>query len=154
MTRTVRPALVGLVTDIETRKPISLHQTWIQRDGTKAPVTPSRLLLGGHRKTGGVIRLWPDDAVSTGLAIAEGVETALSLAHAFQPVWACIDAGNLSQFPVLPGIECLTIAVDHDPAGILAAHACADRWTSAGREVRLVMADTPKADLNDLARAA
>jgi len=148
------PALVALVTDAITGQPITLHRTWIRADGTKAPVDPPRMLLGGHRKAGGVVRLWPDEAVTTGLGIAEGIETALSLAHAFRPVWACIDAGNLSAFPILDGIESLTIAADHDAAGIKAAHVCADRWTAAGREVRIVMSDAHGADLNDVAVAA
>lgn len=148
------PALVALVTHAETRQPLTLHRTWVNADGTKADVDPPRMLLGGHRKAGGVIRLWPDEAVITGLAIAEGIETALSLAHAFTPVWACIDAGNLATFPVLDGIECLTIAADHDDAGIKAANACAKRWTDAGREVRIAMAPTPRMDINDFARQA
>ena len=108
----------------------------MRADGTKADVDPPRLLLGGHRKQGGVIRLWPDEAVTTGLAIAEGIETALSLAHDYKPVWSVIDAGNLAAFPVLPGIETLIIGADHDEAGLKAAAACADRWAAAGVEVR------------------
>ena len=149
----VGPALVALVTHAVTRAPLTLHRTWIRADGSKAPVNPPRMLLGGHRKAGGVVRLWPDEAVTTGLGAAEGFETALSLAHAHRPVWACIDAGNLAAFPVLDGIECLTIAVDHDGAGIAAARACAARWARAGRDVRLAMPDRHKADLNDVARA-
>jgi hypothetical protein len=148
------PALVGLVTDILTAKPISLHRAWTRAAGTKAPVDPPRMLLGGHRKAGGVIRLWPDDSVTTGLGIAEGIETALSLAHAYTPVWACIDAGNLAAFPVLEGIQSLMIAADHDPVGIAAAEACAARWGAVGRAVRIAMAPTPGADLNDLLREA
>jgi putative DNA primase/helicase len=48
------------------------------------------------------------------------------------------------------GIESLTIAVDHDPAGIAAAHTLAARWHAAGREVRIVMPEREGADLNDL----
>ncbi|OXJ36017.1 hypothetical protein CFB82_12320 [Burkholderia sp. HI2714] len=129
------PALVGLVTHAVTREPMTLHKTWIRTDGRKAEVDPPRLLLGGHRKAGGVIRLWPDEAVTCGLGIAEGIETALSLAHGYAPVWACIDAGNLQALPVLAEIESLIIAVDDDPAGKTAAAACAQRWSDAGREV-------------------
>jgi phage/plasmid primase-like uncharacterized protein len=150
----VAPAMVALVTDAVTGEEITLHRTWIRGDGTKAPLDPPRMLLGGHRKAGGVIRLWPDEAVTTALGIAEGIETALSLAHAFRPVWACIDAGNLAAFPMLDGIESLTIAADNDAAGIAAAEACAARWTAAGREVRIVMPEKAGTDLNDLARAA
>lgn len=131
------PALVGLVTDAVTREPISLHRTWIQADGRKADVEPPRLVLGGHRKRGGVIRLWPDETVTYGLAVAEGIETALSLAHAYVPAWACVDAGNLGALPVLPGIETLLIGADNDPAGIKGANECAARWTRAGAEVRI-----------------
>jgi hypothetical protein len=150
----VGPALVALVTDAVTGKPLTLHRTWIRADGEKAAVNPPRMLLGAHRKAGGVVRLWPDEAVTAGLGIAEGIETALSLAHAFQPVWACIDAGNLAALPVLAGVEAVTIAADHDPAGISAAEACATRWTEAEREVRIVLPAQHKTDLNDMARAA
>lgn len=146
------PALVGLVTDAITGMPLTLHRTWIRADGTKAEIDPARLLLGNHRKDGGVIRLWPDEDVTTGLGIAEGIETALSLAHAHKPVWSLIDAGNLAKFPPLGGIETLLIAVDNDPAGISAAEACATRWHDAGVEVLLVKAAA--GDINDLAMRA
>jgi putative DNA primase/helicase len=152
-TGVIGPALVALVTNASSRRPLTLHRTWIRADGTKAPLEPPRMLLGGHRKAGGVVRLWPDEAVAMGLGIAEGIETALSLAHAFTPVWACVDAGNLGTLPVLAGIEALTIAADNDPAGIAGAHACADRWSGASAEVRVVVA-ADKADINDVARLA
>jgi phage/plasmid primase-like uncharacterized protein len=143
------PALVALLTDVIDGTPRTLHRTWIQPDGRKAAVDPPRLLLGGHRKGGAVCRLWPDEDVVLGLGIAEGIETALSLAHAFKPAWAAVDAGNLAALPVLPGVEALTIAADHDPAGIKAARACAERWRAAGREARIAMAGTTGHDLND-----
>ena len=146
-------ALVALVTDAITGRPLTLHRTWICADGTKAPLDPPRMLLGGHRKAGGVVRLWPDEAVTLGLGIAEGVETALSLAHAFTPVWACIDAGNMSTLPALGGIESLLIAADYDQAGIDAAQACAARWTAFGCDVRIVLPDAHKTDLNDMVMA-
>jgi putative DNA primase/helicase len=152
----VGPALVALVTDATTCEPLTLHFTWVRSDGSKADVERPRLLLGGHRKAGGVIRLWPDEAVTYGLAVAEGVESALSIAHAHAPAWSCIDAGNLSSFPVLDGIESLLIAADHDTSGvgIRASSACAERWAAAGREVYVVAAPTQGHDINDLAREA
>ncbi|SOY56031.1 DUF7146 domain-containing protein [Cupriavidus taiwanensis] len=146
------PALVALITDAVTRLPLSLHRTWVQADGSKADVDPPRLLLGGHRKQGGVIRLWPDEAVTMGLGIAEGIETALSLAWAYTPVWACIDAGNLAAFPPLPGIEVLTIGADNDPAGTAAAQACAHRWADADAEVYVTR--QTQNDLNDILKEA
>lgn len=150
----VGPCLVALITDALTNEPLSLHRTWIRPDGTKADVEPPRLLLAKHRKAGGVIRLWPDDAVSTGLGIAEGIETALSMAHGFTPVWSCVDAGNLASFPVLAGIESLLISADHDMAGLKAARECATRWALAGKSVHVIEPDRERTDLNDLALEA
>ena len=144
----VGPALVALITDTLTREPLSLHWTWGQADGRKAEVQPPRLLLARHRKQGGVIRLWPDEAVTTGLGVAEGIESALSLAWGFMPVWACIDAGNLAALPVLAGIEHLTVAADNDSAGQAAAQTCATRWAAAGRTISVTV--QRQNDLNDL----
>jgi putative DNA primase/helicase len=132
------PCITALVTDALSGAAISLHRTWVSADGTKAGIDRPRMLLGSHRKAGGVIRLWSNESVTTGLGIAEGIETALSLAHAYQPVWACIDAGNLKRFPVLLGVESLTIAVDNDPDGIASANECAGRWAREDRDVALV----------------
>jgi phage/plasmid primase-like uncharacterized protein len=146
---TSHAALVALITDALTGVRMSLQRTWICADGTKASVDPPRMLLKGHRKAGGVVRLWPDEAVSQGLAIAEGIETALSAAHAFTPVWACVDAGNLAEFPVLHGIAELFVVADNDAVGMLAAKKCALRWALAGVRAKTVTPPEPGTDLND-----
>lgn len=148
----VGPALVARITDAVTREALTLHRTWVRPDGRTADVDPPRLLLGNHRKQGGVIRLWPDEAVTEGLGIAEGIETALSLAWAYVPVWAGVDAGNLKAFPRLPGIESLVIGADNDPAGVDAAHACAQRWAADGVEVYMTRQE--QNDLNDTLKEA
>ncbi len=53
------------------------------------------------------------------------------------------------RLPILPGVEALTILADHDPAGLRAADACADRWRRAGREVRTARSAREGADLAD-----
>lgn len=144
------PALVALVTDALTGEPMTLHRTYLAHDGSgKAPVDPARLLMKDLPKRGGVIRLWPDDEVTHGLAITEGIETALTAAHAFEPVWACIDAGNMAELPVLPGVSSLTIVADHDRAGSEKANACARRWVSTDREVFIWRSEHVGFDLND-----
>jgi putative DNA primase/helicase len=147
----IGPCMVARITDALTGEPLSLHRTWVRADGKKADIDAPRLLLGGHRKQGGVIRLWPVEAGTTTLGIAEGIETALSLARAVQPVWSLIDSGNLSAFPVLPSIEKIFIARDNDAAGISASLACGTRWAWADRETYIV---APTAfehnDLNDI----
>jgi putative DNA primase/helicase len=154
--------LVALVTDAVTGEPMTLHRTWVQPDGNKAPVDKPRLLWPGLPKAGGVVRLWPDEAVAFGLCVAEGIETALTAAQGFGHAWACVDAGNLAVLPVLDGIEALTIVADHDVTnartgirpGSAAADQCAQRWLTAGVETRIWMAPSEGADMNDLARSA
>jgi CHC2-type zinc finger protein len=82
----IGPALVGLVTHAVTGEPLTLHRTWLRHDGSgKADVDPPRMLWAGLPKAGGVIRLWPDEKVTTGLCVAEGIETALTAAPRLRP---------------------------------------------------------------------
>ena len=148
------PTLCARVTNAETNAPQTLHFTRLASDGHgKAGTEQDKLLLGGHRKRGGVIRLWVDEAVTTGLALAEGIESALAAAHLFTPVWAAIDASNLAQFPVLHGVEALTIFADHDNVGLNAARTCARRWADAGREANLVIPNQTGKDVADVVTA-
>ncbi len=146
------PALVALVTDAITCKPLSLHRSWIKADGTKAPINPPRMLLKGHKKAGGVIRLWPDESVTLSLAVAEGIETSLCAAHGHTPMWSLIDAGNMQNFPLLAGIENLLIFADHDSPGLAAATACANRWAHHA-EVIVVKPELPGTDWADAVAA-
>ena len=121
---------------------------------------------GRSRKTlgpmaGCIIRLWPDEDLSTGLVIGEGIESTLSAAlhiehrGAFlRPAWACGCAGNMERFPVLPGIETITILVDHDAngRGQSAAAECAARWRAAGRTTRRLVPNITGQDFNDIIR--
>jgi len=85
-----------------------------------------------------VIRLWPDCEVTLGLGIGEGIESALTLAKGFTPVWATIDADNMKSLPYLYPIEALTVAVDNDPngKGLEAFETMARRWWFAALERR------------------
>ena len=67
-------------------------------------------------------------------------------------MWSLITAGGVEHFPVLAGVECLWIVVDHDASGRgqKAAKICAERWRAAGCEVFLVKLATQGADLNDI----
>lgn len=146
------PALVALVTDLTGGRALTLHRTWICADGSKArQADPPRLLLGGHTKQGGVIRLWPDSAPE-GLTLAEGIETALAAAWAGAPAWAAIDAGNLAALAPLPGVKRLTVAADPDAAGLRAAARWAARWRAAGVHVRVVLPSADAGDVADVAR--
>jgi len=134
---------------------MSLHFTRLDADGSgKAGTERDKLLLKGHQKRGGVIRLWPDESVTVSLALAEGIESALSAAHLHSPAWATVDAGNMRDLPVLEGIEFLAVFADHDPTGVRAARSLVTRWRQAGRQATAWMPTAQKADPNDAVRGA
>lgn len=122
--------IIALMTDAITRKPTGVHRTYLDPAGAKI----SRKMLG--RK--GCIRLSPDDGVALGLGLVEGVEDGLSvLLSGWAPVWVAADAGAMTKFPVLDGVESLTIFADADTAGVSAAQQCSARWIATGREARI-----------------
>jgi putative DNA primase/helicase len=148
-----RPAMVAPMVDIHTNQFRGIHRTPINVAGNK---TGEKMMLG--QAAFAVVKLSPDEEVVTILGVGEGVETTLSLPMLPEsfgvPVWACLNAGGVSTFPVLPGIEVLWIAVDNDPsgAGEKAAQRCADRWTAAGCEVWLQTPSAVRSDLNDVVK--
>ena len=104
---------------------------------------------------GAAVMLDPYDAVTIGLMLAEGIETAISLWMAgLRPCWVTAGTTNLAAFPVLAGIEATTIACDVDEAaaGEKATAACAARWRGAGREALIIR--TAAGDFADLRRAS
>lgn len=139
------PAMIALMTDPATGEHRGVHRTFLTADGRKA--APGKRMLGGK----GVIRLWPDDDVTGGLFLAEGIETALAAAALFDfaPIWATGDAGGMASFPLLNGIGELTALADQDASGTgeKAAHAVTDRWAAAGRHAGIII---PK-NLGDMA---
>jgi hypothetical protein len=146
------PAMIALMTDPATGEPVGVHRTFLRPDGSGKADGQAKMMLGGA----GVIRLVPDDEVTIGLGLAEGIETALAVMQGagWRPVWACGSAGAIATFPILGGIECLTIFADADENGVgaNAAQACATRWSDAGREVAV---HTPAAgDWADVFRSA
>jgi Toprim domain/CHC2 zinc finger len=149
-------AMVCLVRDIVTDKPVAIHRTALTADGQKAIVNGrDRTCLGPI--AGGVVKITPDDAVTTVLAIAEGLETVLSMRQipevgARTPIWAALNAGGLAAFPVLSGVESIFIGVDADEAGRRAAQEVGSRWRRAGREGYLVEPRHDGQDLNDVVR--
>jgi hypothetical protein len=145
--------MVCLVRDIVTNEPKAIHRTALTPQGDKAQVRgQSRLSLGPV--AGGAIKFTPDEEVTTCLGIGEGLESALSLRHTPEfgssPVWSLISAGGIEHFPILAGIECLWIAVDHDETGLRVARSAGQRWQVSGAEVFLTTPAAAGADLNDV----
>ena len=147
------PAMVALVRNIVTDAPQAIHRTAINLDGHKVEVNgKDRLALGPL--AGGAVKLTADAEVTTCLGVGEGIESVLSLQQlpefGASPVWALLNTAGVTACPALSGIECLWLAVDHDPAGERAADTCTERWQAAEREVFRVKARAAGADLNDL----
>jgi putative DNA primase/helicase len=124
-----QPAMIALMRDIRTNAPCGIHRTFLNADATKL----DRMMLG--RAKGACVKLTEDADVTSGLGIAEGIETALSVMRdGFRPMWACLSAGTIENFPALSGIQCLTVFADADQTGIDAARTCISRWRDAGCE--------------------
>lgn len=127
------PGMVALMRDALTDVPCGVHRTFLDSDGRKL----DRRMLG--RAKGACVKVSPDEDVTLGLTLCEGVEDALSLTKSgIAPVWAALSAGAIAAFPVLSGLECLTVVADADEAGRSAAASCAERWHQAGAEVRVL----------------
>jgi hypothetical protein len=142
--------LIALTVDIVTNEPKAIQRTALTAAGTKI----GRMTLGS--KTGAAIKISRDDDVEYGLSVGEGLETMLAaMQRGFRPAWALGDATGVANFPVLDGIEALTIVVDNDTSakgqrGQRAAAKCSDRWIDAGREVRQAVPNEVGTDFNDL----
>jgi hypothetical protein len=145
------PCMLALVREIKTNAPVAIHRT--------ALTTGPRLERIGRKSlgptTGGAIKISPDHDVHSGLLIGEGIETVLSASKLlqFKPVWSLIDKNGIAKFPVLSGIESVTVAVDNDPGGDgqRAAVECVERLTQAGVEVITAQTNLVS-DFNDFIR--
>lgn len=144
--------LPALLARVEGAAGFAVHRTYLRADGLgKADVQPAKAMLGAT--AGGAVRL----SASTGpLVVAEGIETALSLASGLldepSQVWAALSASNLAglALPVQP--HRLIIASDGDQAGHAAAQNLAQRAAALGWQIWLWPA--PKGqDWNDVLRA-
>jgi hypothetical protein len=144
------PAMLDLLRDIRTGEPCGTINVYLAADGRDRLRDPKGKTSWGQA-AGAAVMLDDFADVTLGLVIAEGVETAIALwMTGLRPVWALGGAGNLARFPVLGGIETLSIAADADEPGQRAAAEVTRRWRSAGREVLTVA--PPTGDWADQAR--
>lgn len=132
------PAMVCLIRNIVSNEPQSIHRTALTSSGqaVKRDGKTFRMSLGTI--SGGAIKLDPDEEVTQGLCIGEGVETCLSgRMMGYRPVWSVLSTGGIASFPVLPGLKGLTIFGELDARGASekSIGACAERWLAAGKDV-------------------
>lgn len=102
------------------------------------------------------IKLSDHADVTMGLTVGEGLETTLAgIMKGFGPAWALGSAGAIAKFPVLGGIEALTMLAETGDGGAneRATKECAGRWLAAGREVYRAM-PTVGGDMNDTTMSA
>lgn len=141
------PAMVAAVARFPDQKVVAVHRTYLTVNGSKAQVDPVKMSLGPVG--GGAVRL---GKAGNHLAVAEGLETALSVMQATGvPTWSALSACGIRSLilPPLPLASQVTICADADPVGLEAARDAADRWTGEGR--RVMIAEPPEGtDFNDL----
>ncbi len=160
------PALVAAITN-RAGEHVATHRTWLARDVAgvwrKAPLRDRKLTLGSY--AGGSIRLWrgasgkplaqaPEGEV---VAIAEGVETALSSAIACPElrVLAAVALANMARIELPPAIRIVILCADNDgdnPAAARGVARAVRQFAAAGREVRIARSPVGK-DFNDALRA-
>ncbi len=130
---------------------LGLHRTYLRADGKgKADVAPAKMMLGPS--AGGAVRFGPDSGV---IALAEGIETALSVSRASRlTVWATLSTSGLKGLilPRAPVAEVVIICADHDEAGIAAAEYAAGRIEAEGRAVSIIYPRQAGSDFNDVLR--
>jgi hypothetical protein len=149
-----KQAMLWLMRSITTGEPQACLQTLLDENGRKRFATVNgkptcRLFCG--RIQGAAIMLDPFDTVLDGLHIGEGGETCLAARqYGLRPCWALGSAGAIAKFPVLDGVQALTILGEKGCAeNERAIEACGVRWQDAGREVEIIFPDVGK-DMNDL----
>jgi putative DNA primase/helicase len=129
------PGMVTLMRDIHTDKPCGIIRTFFDEQGRKI----TRRMLG--RASGAAVKLAPDAHVTEGLHVCEGTETGIAAMIAgYRPVWPLGSAGAIGKFPVLGGIDALTILTERNDGGanVRAVAEVSARWHDAGREVLTV----------------
>jgi CHC2 zinc finger len=148
---TRHPCLVALYRDIRTDEPRAVEWTALNTDGTAIRIDgkTARRMRGSRDAA---IKITDDADVAMGLTIGEGVESTLAgMMFDYAPAWALGPAAAIGAFPVLAGIEALTILGERDDGGAneRASAACISRWQAAGQDVYRVMPPDGCSDFND-----
>ena len=121
-------AMLTLFRAILTGEPQAVQRTFLDADARKT----------GRKFTGpsGGAAAMLDDEVLEGLHVSEGLETAMAGRHwGLKPAWALGSTNGIAKFPVLSGVECLTLLQENNGPSQRACVACAMRWHEAGCEV-------------------
>jgi putative DNA primase/helicase len=145
---TYLPGMVCLFRNIGTDDPCGIHRTFLDRNtGEKI----DRRMLGIARNA--AIKLDAHATISTKLMIGEGVETVLSGRMAgLGPAWALGSSGAVGSFPVVKGLQEITLLEENDPTSRRDIEICKRRYLKAGKPVNVITPNIGN-DLNDSWRA-
>lgn len=139
----------AMIAQIDGAEGFAVHRTYLALDGLgKAKVDPAKAMLGAT--AGGAVRL---SEGAGPLVVAEGIETALSLACGLlrgpATTWAALSTSGVRalRLPTRPGR--LTIATDGDDPGRTAGYDLASRAAALGWRVSLLPAPQGR-DWNDI----
>lgn len=141
--------LPAIVARIEGAERFAVHRTYLQADGKgKAQAEPTKAMLGNT--AGGAVRL----SLGAGLlVVAEGIETALSLASGLMPspatIWAALSTSGMTGLRLPSRTGRLNVATDGDEAGRNAGFRLAERAAGLGWEVS-TLAAPDGCDWNDV----
>jgi putative DNA primase/helicase len=91
-----------------------------------------------------------DPVIDETLAVGEGVETCMAARQlGLGPAWALGSVGAISFFPLIDGVQRLTVLGERGDVSARAIKIVGTRWRKAGRRVRVVMPNVGS-DLNDI----
>ncbi len=115
------PAMVARVTGLD-GKPVTLHRTYLSKDGFKATVSPGqvkKLMSGTRMLSGDSIRVNTPHIKSRVAIVCEGIEKALALVASTNnrhAAFSALNAGNLSKFKLSrQDYDHVIICADRDP---------------------------------------
>lgn len=148
------PAMVALVEHV-CGGPVAVHCTYLRPDGSAKADLPKKQQRACFGRVGGAAVRFGIPHIGAWFAVAEGIETALTVATACaMPVWAALSAGGIKYLALPSEASAIVICADHDVSGIgeCAARYAAARWLSEGRRVRVAMPPRPDSDFNDVLR--
>ena len=147
------PAMMAKVSNLS-GEIVTIHRTYLTSSGQKAPVSSPKKLMSAIRpgaSIGSAIRLL--DPINGQLAIAEGIESALSF-HILSelPAWATLSALGMKSIQLPDSVTEVIIAVDLDAShtGQKAALNLSARLMEEGRRVKRIFPESIGDDFNDI----
>ncbi len=133
------------------RGQVAVHCTYLRPDDSgKAEIQKSKSMFGPV--AGGAVRFGTPRA-GQWLAVAEGIETSLSVATACaMPAWAALSADGIKNLVLPRDATHIVVCADHDDSGTgeRAAHDAAARWLAEGRRVRIAVPSELSTDFNNV----